>query len=104
MDTALLLAVADRPIWQWDISRLCERQRSRAVPDDVIEGIAITLGRYCGYVPPTECEEAVELLFWALEVQGWRFFPPSSDRQSSTTQCSSSHIQNTPPVPKEVEE
>jgi hypothetical protein len=36
------------PVCQWDISRLCERRFSSDVPDDVIAGVAMGLGRAVG--------------------------------------------------------
>ena len=81
----LTASVGKRPVWQWDISHLHERRHSHAVPDDVIEGVAMCLGRSYGYIDPRECGEAVELLFWALHEDGWQFYPPASAPQSSDT-------------------
>ena len=65
------------PVAAWDISRLHERRLSSAVAFDTVEGIASRVGDIAGcYVDPTECASAVELLFWALIVDGWKLIPP----------------------------
>ena len=87
------------PVGYWDISRLSERRHSKAIPDDVIEGVAMCLGRGLDcYVPTTECEEAVELLFWALVENGWKVSPPVSGLQSSETENNQPRTRRTPPV------
>ena len=83
-DVAKIVEAVEELVDDFTEERLVTRNNApggaaaEAVPDDILMRMAVALGRGLAcYVPPTECREAVALLFSELGKDGWSIFQPA---------------------------
>lgn len=72
--------------------------RTKVFPSDLVEDLAVNLGRWLDdYVPPTVCEAEVVSFVRALQLCGWRVLLPDGETHNLPSAETAPRTESTPP-------